>query len=162
MKVKKDMGRPAKAVATKTAKISKDETEQRLQIEDQLRGDTDKLVPPLYLTEKQIEIFNYILTELETAKVLGNLDLFALSQLSICVDRMQQIEDQINQNMDLILESKLMSARDRYARDFIRLCNEFCMSPQSRAKLSISTVKPGQEKKKTLMELLNEDDDEEE
>ena len=154
------MARPAKAIAAKTAKISKDETEQRLQIEDQLRGKSDKLIPPLYLTESQVEIFNYVLTELDEAKVLGNLDLFALSQLAICVDRIQQIEKQINENTDLILENKFMQSRDRYARDFIRLCNEFCMSPQSRAKLSISTVKPGQEKKKTLMDLLNEDDGE--
>lgn len=156
------MGRPAKAVAAKTAKISRDETEQRLQIEDKLRGGTDKLVPPLYLTDAQVEIFNYVLAELDEAKILGNLDLFALSQLSICVDRMQQLEKQINENIDLLLESKLMQAREKYSRDFLRLCNEFCMSPQSRAKLSISTVKPGQEKKKTLMELLNEDDEEDE
>lgn len=154
------MGRPAKAVATKTAKISKDETEQRLQIEDNLRGKADKLIPPLYLTDSQVEIFNYVLTELDEAKVLGNLDLFALSQLSICVDRMQQIEKSVNENPEIMIDTKLMQTRDRYARDFLRLCNEFCMSPQSRAKLSISTVKPGQEKKKTLMELLNEDDEE--
>ena len=155
------MPRPAKAIAAKTAKISKDETEQRLQIEDNLRGKSDKLIPPLYLTDSQVEIFNYVLAELEEAKVLGNLDLFALSQLSICVDRMQQIERQVNEDPECMTDSKLMQTRDRYARDFLRLCNEFCMSPQSRAKLSISTVKPGQEKKKTLMELLNEDDDEE-
>ena len=155
------MPRPAKAIAAKTAKISKDETEQRLQIEDNLRGKSDKLIPPLYLTDSQVEIFNYVLAELEEAKVLGNLDLFALSQLSICVDRMQQIERQVNENPECMTDSKLMQTRDRYARDFLRLCNEFCMSPQSRAKLSISTVKPGQEKKKTLMELLNEDDDDE-
>ena len=155
------MARPAKAIAAKTAKISKDETEQRLQIEDQLRGRSDKLLPPLYLTDEQVEIFNYILEELNEAKVLGNLDLFALSQLSICVDRMQEIEKEINENKTMLLDKTLMQTRDRYARDFIRLCNEFCMSPQSRAKLSISTVKPGQEKKKTLMELLNEDDEEE-
>lgn len=155
------MGRPAKAIAAKTAKISKDETEQRLQIEDNLRGKADKLIPPLYLTDSQVEIFNYILSELEEAKVLGNLDLFSLSQLSICVDRMQQIEKEVNENPSAMIDTKLMQTRDRYARDFLRLCNEFCMSPQARAKLSISTVKPGQEKKKTLMELLNEDDDEE-
>jgi P27 family predicted phage terminase small subunit len=155
------MARPAKAIAAKTAKISKDETEQRLQIEDQLRGRSDKLLPPLYLTDEQVEIFNYVLEELNEAKVLGNLDLFALSQLSICVDRMQEIEKEINENKTMLLDKTLMQTRDRYARDFIRLCNEFCMSPQSRAKLSISTVKPGQEKKKTLMELLNEDDEEE-
>ena len=155
------MARPAKAVATKTAKISREETEQRLQIEDQLRGKTDKLLPPLYLTEDQVAIFNYVLEELDEAKVLGNLDLFSLSQLAICVDRMQKIEDQINQNPRDMIDKNLMTTRDRYSRDFLRLINEFCMSPQSRAKLSISTVKPGQEKKKTLMDILNEDDEDE-
>lgn len=155
------MARPAKAIAAKTAKISKEETEQRLQVEDQLRGDTDKLVPPLYLTPDQIEIFNYVLNELETAKVLGNLDLFSLSQLAICTDRMQKIEKQVNDDPTALINTKLMQTRDRYARDFLRLINEFCMSPQARAKLSISTVKPGQDKKKTLMDILNEDEDEE-
>lgn len=154
------MGRPAKALATKTGAITKEEERQRAAAEDSLRGKSDKLVPPLYLTDSQVEIFNYVLSELDEAKVLGNLDLFALSQLSICVDRMQQIEKQVNENPSIMIDSKLMQTRDRYARDFLRLCNEFCMSPQSRAKLSISTVKPGQEKKKTLMELLNEDDEE--
>ena len=155
------MARPAKAVAAKTAKISKEETEQRLQIEDQLRGKTDKLLPPLYLTEDQVNIFNYVLEELDEAKVLGNLDLFSLSQLAICVDRMQKIEDEINQDPVRMVDKNLMTTRDRYARDFLRLCNEFCMSPQSRAKLSISTIKPGQEKKKTLMDILNEEDEDE-
>ena len=155
------MARPAKAIASKTGKIGKEEIEQRQQVEDNLRASADKLVPPDYLTESQVNVFNYVLSELEEAKVLGNLDLFALSQLSICVDRMQQIEQQVNENPDYLIDSKLMQTRDRYARDFLRLCNEFCMSPQSRAKLSISTVKAGQEKKKTLIELINEDDEDE-
>ena len=155
------MGRPAKAIATKTGAITKEEQTQRLESEENLRGGADKLVPPDYLTESQVGVFNYVLSELEEAKVLGNLDLFALSQLSICVDRMQQIEQQVNENPDYLIDSKLMQTRDRYARDFLRLCNEFCMSPQSRAKLSISTVKAGKEKKKTLIELINEDDEDE-
>ena len=154
------MARPAKAIATKTGIITKEEEKQRQETEDRLRGNADKLVPPLYLTSEQVEIFNYILTELEEAKILGNLDLFALSQLSICVDRMQEIERMVNEDKNYLADNKMMQTRDRYARDFLRLCNEFCMSPQSRAKLSISTIKPGQEKKKTLMELLNEDEDE--
>ena len=156
------MARPAKAIATKTGVITKEEEKQRLETEGILRGNADKLVPPPYLTESQVEIFNYVLTELEESKILGNLDVFALSQLSVCVDRMRKIEDQVNHDPALLFDTKLMQTRDRYARDFLRLCNEFCMSPQSRAKLSISTVKPGQEKKKTLMELLNEDEEDEE
>ena len=154
------MARPAKAIATKTGKIGAEEQQQRLQIEGELRGKRDKLVPPLYLTEDQMQIFNYIMEELEIADILGNLDLFVLSQTAICVDRVQKLEKQINDNPDLIRNNAFMAGKDKYSKDFFRCCNELCLSPQSRAKLSIATVKPGTEKKKTIMELLNEDDDE--
>lgn len=155
------MARPAKAVATKTGKIGTEEQQQRLQIESKLKGGREKLVPPLYLTDDQMKIFNYIMTELEEADILGNLDLFVLSQTAICVDRVQKLEKQINDNPDLIRNNAFMAGKDKYSKDFFRCCNELCLSPQSRAKLSVSTVKPGTEKKKTIMDLLNEDEDDE-
>lgn len=155
------MARPAKAIATKTGKIGAEEEKQRLLVENTLKGKKDKLVPPLYLTADQMAIFNYIMEELETADILGNLDLYILSQTAICVDRMQKLEAEVNEHPELIRNNAFMAGKDKYSKDFIRLCGELCMSPQSRAKLSISTVKPGAEKKKTIMDLLNEDDDDE-
>lgn len=155
------MARPAKAVATKTGKIGNEEQQQRLQIESKLKGGKEKLVPPLYLTDDQMQIFNYIMDELEEANILGNLDLFVLSQTAICVDRVQKLEKEINDNPDLIRNNAFMAGKDKYSKDFFRCCNELCLSPQSRAKLSISTIKPGAEKKKTIMDLLNEDDGDE-
>ena len=155
------MARPAKAVATKSGKIGNEEQQKRLQSESKLKGSREKLVPPLYLTDDQMQIFNYIMDELEEANILGNLDLFVLSQTAICVDRVQKLEKEINDNPDLIRNNAFMAGKDKYSKDFFRCCNELCLSPQSRAKLSISTVKPGAEKKKTIMDLLNEDDDDE-
>ena len=155
------MARPAKAVATKTGKIGNEEQQKRLQIENKLKGGREKLVPPPYLTDDQVRIFNYIMTELEESDILGNLDLFVLSQTAICVDRVQKLEKDINDDPDLIRNNAFMAGKDKYSKDFFRCCNELCLSPQSRAKLSISTVKPGAEKKKTIMDLLNEEDDDE-
>ncbi len=151
------MARPAKTIAAKTGKISKGETDQRLAIEDKLRGGSDKLLPPMYLTEDQMEIFNYIMGELSDANILGNLDLYILSQTAICVDRIQKLEKKINDDPELISCNAFMSGKDKYSKDFFRCCNELCLSPQARAKLSIATISPGEEKKKTLMEILNDD-----
>lgn len=155
------MARPAKAVATKTGKIGNEEQQKRLQIESKLKGGREKLVPPLYLTDDQMQIFNYIMDELEESNILGNLDLFVLSQTAICVDRVQKLEKEINDNPDLIRNNAFMAGKDKYSKDFFRCCNELCLSPQSRAKLSIATVKPGAEKKKAIMDLLNGEDDDE-
>ena len=80
------MARPAKSARVKTGTITKEEETQRIELEDRLRGKNDKLVPPLYLTESQMWIFNYIMGELQEAAILGNLDLFILAQTAIAVD----------------------------------------------------------------------------
>ena len=63
------IARPAKSTRVKTGTITKEEEAQRLELEDKLRGKNDKLVPPLYLTESQMGIFNYIMAELPTSWV---------------------------------------------------------------------------------------------
>lgn len=153
------MSRPAKSVRTKTGTITKEEETQRIEIEDKLKGKRDKLVPPLYLTESQMGIFNYIMAELQEADILGNLDLFILAQTAIAVDRLQELDRQANDKKELIFENSYRQARAEASKEYFRCCNELCLSPQSRAKLSVAKVKLG-EKKKTIMDLINEDDDE--
>lgn len=154
------MARPAKSAKTKTGTITKEEEAQRIEIEDKLRGRNDKLVPPLYLTESQMAIFNYIMEELQEADILGNLDLFILAQTAIAVDRIQELDRKANDNKDILFDNSFRQARSEASKEYFRCCNELCLSPQSRAKLSIAKVKPG-EKKKTIMDLINEDDENE-
>ena len=61
--------------------------------------------------------------------------------------------------LDVKLIINLKSARDMYSKDFFRCCNELSLSPQARAKLSISAPPP---KKKTLMDILSEEDNDDE
>ena len=111
------MARPAKTVKAKTGTITKEEEAQRLQIEDKLRGKNDKLVPPLYLTESQMAIFNYIMEELQEADILGNLDLFILAQTAIAVDRLQELDQQANQNKDRLFENAFRQARAEASKE---------------------------------------------
>ena len=100
------MARPAKSARVKTGTITKEEEAQRLELEDKLRGKNDKLVPPLYLTESQMEIFNYIMAELQEADILGNLDLFILAQtLLLTVSRSWIGRPTIRRNCSLRIPS---------------------------------------------------------
>ncbi|MGL6197811.1 MAG: P27 family phage terminase small subunit [Lachnospiraceae bacterium] len=115
--------------------------------------------PPEYLTSKQESIFGYLIEQLDESKMLGNLDLFILSQAAITIDRLEKLNRKANEEPDCIYETAFRQANTEAMKDFFRCCNELCLSPQSRAKLSISAAK-GTETKKTLMDILNEDDDE--
>lgn len=155
------MPRPAKAIATKTGDLLKEETKQRTEVEKKLKGKNDKLKPPLFLSKNQKKIFKFIQNELKESGILGNLDIYIMSQTAICIDRLQSCEKRINEHPEYLLDATFMASKDKYTKDFFRCCNELSLSPQSRAKFAIANVNAKKEEKNPLLTLLEdgEDDD---
>lgn len=164
------MARPAKAIDTNSMKMSKEERKEREENEKKLRGQNNNIKPFTYLNKRQKAIFKDILNNLNK-DILSNLDTYLLNQTAITIERLESIEKEINNASRITddsgkikdkLDSKtiinLKSVRDMYSKDFFRCCNELSLSPQARAKLSINTTPP---KKKSLMDILNEDDENE-
>lgn len=156
------MSRPAKAIDTNSMKMSKEERKQREETEKNLRGANDKIRVQKFLTKRQKQIFKYMLQNLNK-DILSNLDVYLLNQTAITIERLESIEKKINENssdgLDVQTAVNLKSLRDMYSKDFFRCCNELSLSPQARAKLSISAPPP---KKKTLMDILGEEESEDE
>ncbi len=165
------MARPAKAIDTNSQKMSKQERKTREEAEKKLRGDNGNIKPFSYLNKRQKAIFKDILANLNS-EILSNLDTYLLNQTAITIERLESLEKEINSastiidengkkkdKLDVSMITSLKSVRDMYSKDFFRCCNELSLSPQARAKLSINTQPP---KKKTLMDILSEDDDNDE
>ena len=110
------MARPSKAVEVMSKHLTKEEIKIR--------------------SENQEKLFNFIIDELKASNILSNLDRFILTKCVIAIDRLQYIENIINKNVNAMLNKDLMSTKDKYDKDFFRCCNELCLSPQSRAKIS--------------------------
>lgn len=156
------MARPAKAIDTNSMKMSKEERKQREETEKNLRGSNENIKAHKYLTKRQKQIFKYMMQNLNK-DILSNLDVYLLNQTAITIERLECIEKKINESsseeLDVQTAVNLKSLRDMYSKDFFRCCNELSLSPQARAKLSISA--PPQ-KKKTLMDILGEEESEDE
>lgn len=129
------MGRPAKAISTSSGKIGKEKMQERLEQETKLKGKSDKIKPPTYLSFKQKKIFKYIVAELEASGILSNLDIYMLTTCCIAIDRLQGIEALINEDIEKLMDSKLMASKDKYTKDLFRCASELSLSPQARAKL---------------------------
>lgn len=152
------MGRPAKSVNSLQKNLTQAEKSAREEMEKNLRGKSNKLKPPAYLTKPQKKIFKYIISELDESKLLGNLDVFILAKTAVTIDQLQTFDRQSNENTSLLLDVPFRMGRAEATKDFFRCCNELCLSPQSRAKLSISALK-NEGEPKTLLDLINEDDE---
>ena len=148
------IARPTKSATARTGHMTKEEIRNRQEQEQQLRGQTDKLKPSSHLNARQKKIFNYIVDQLEAANILGNLDIYIMDQTAIAIERLQQIEKQINDNINCLLDKNLMSAKDKYTKEFFRCCNELSLSPQSRAKLGNVKIEKEKEQADPLLKAL--------
>ena len=152
------MARPSKPVSAKTAHDTKAEQAARIARETELKGDTDKIEPSEALNESQMAMFDFIVSQLEGAATLGNLDVPLLTQAACVFDRMNQYETMLRDDPSLMLDSKFMANQDRAAKQSFRYFNELGMSPQARAKMAIATVKDSGAAPKTIMDVLADDE----
>lgn len=148
------MARPSKSVKTMSKNLTKEELQSRLEVEEKLKGDADKISPPDYLNEEQAAIFRYIVDELQASELLGNLDVYVLATCVIAIERLQHIETLINEDFKNILNKQLMTAKDKYTRDLFRCTNELSLSPQARAKLGNIKVEKTQKENDPLLKVL--------
>ena len=148
------MARPAKSIAVSARNNTKEDIALRTEIETQLKGDS---VPecPDWLTEGQAEIFDVIVKHCVAAGILSSVDDIALAQFCVAVDRMRTIEMMVNRNVNCLFDSKLMSTRTGYERTMWRGCNEFCLSPQARAKIGSLAVGKAKDAADPLAEALS-------
>lgn len=149
------MARPAKPVSVQQAAMTKEEISERQEMEEKLKK-KGRLIPPKYLSKEQKKIFKFIVDNLKEADILGKLDIPIIAQTAICIDRLQTIEEKINEDTRLLMDGKIMAAKDKYTKDFFRCCNELCLSPQARAKMALSAYKSKEEQSDPIGDLLAE------
>lgn len=153
------MARPSKSVKTMSKNLTKEEIDARTKVEEQLRGEVDNISPPNYLNSSQKKIFNYIVDELQASGILGNLDVYILSDCAFAIDQLEQIKKDINKAPKLKYDKAVKGARESFQNTFFRCCNELSLSPQSRAKLGNINFEQKMREDDPLLQVLAGDGD---
>lgn len=148
------MSRPCKNISAMSKHLTKEEIEGRQAIEDKLKGSDDKLKPPSYLNSNQKKIFKNIVNELRASGILSNLDNYILTTAAIAIDRLQEIEKLINEDIKNLYNKDLMSSKDKYTKDLFRCCSELSLSPQSRAKFANINIQKGKDEEDPVKKVL--------
>lgn len=148
------MARPAKAVDTTSKHLTKEEYEIRKTTEEKLKGNANRIKAPSFLNTQQKKIFKVIVEELKGANILGNVDIYVLSTCSIAINRIQDIEQMINNDIELLQNKELMGAKDKYTKDFFRCCTELSLSPASRAKLGTINLQKKQDEEDPVIKAM--------
>lgn len=155
------MARPTKSVATRTGHMSKKDIDARLEYETKLKGDTDKIRPPSFLTFPQRKIFKGLIEYLMPAGLLGNIDVHIVAQAAVTINRVQECERIINETGLVDAEGNInpqVKIKSGYMSEFFRICNELCLSPQARAKLANINATAEAEKVDPLLSIIRGND----
>lgn len=150
------MARPCKSAKLLTeCSQRKDEIEHRVKVEETLRGEPNDLTPPEHLTDEQAEIFSQVVGVLEKAKILGAADTFLLERFAVVIQRLRWIDGRINDDPELLANKTLLQARKELMADFLKICTELSLSPQSRAKIGNLSLQAEQAKQDPLLKVLS-------
>lgn len=154
------MGRPAKSVDVQSGVMTNQAKQERQETEKKLQGSSaPKVRPSFAITKEQKKIFNKIKGLFEDAELLGELDCYVLTEGAVIIDRLHEIDRQINEDPQLLFDRDVCNTRKEYMQNFFRVCNELSLSPQARAKMGIIAAGKGAQKKDPIMAIFGEDED---
>lgn len=152
------MGRPAAICGTAKGHYTKNELAIREEMEENLKGRSDRLEAPAYLSEDQKEIFDYIVSEMEESGLFGNLDVYYLTQFAICTDRLAELEMRQNISEEERFSKVYITARNTYSKDFHKCAVELGLSPQARGKISGLAAQKKEQDKNPILDIIGDVD----
>ena len=154
-----------KPVALKKGTISKDEYNKRLKAEETLKGDNSiSNKPPSYLCANGKKIYKNIVESLPD-NFLNNTDEYVVAIVSDSLAKMQESQKLIKRDGLLVEytnssgatntdQNKAILIYQKYNDIFKKYIGEIGLSPQSRSKLAMISLKDDKEQQDPLLKLL--------
>ena len=151
------MGTPAKPAKMASGHNTQADIKARKALDKKLIGNQD-IQCPEDLTPPQRDIFNAVVEHFLDANIVAAIDAMTLAIFAIALDRLMEIEREINLGHLDPFDSKVTATRAKYESTVWKGCNEFCLSPQARAKLGSVMTTKRKEAADPLMEAMAGDD----
>ena len=152
------MPQAVKAVKVKAGKIGAENAKARQYLEETVSGVGEAPAAPDYLTPAQKAVYNNIVDGLKESGILGRLDVYPLESVSVAIVAVREINKMIEDNPDLLFDTRIIGTRAKYQTEFWRGCNELCLSPQARAKLGAVAANAIKKQEDPLIKALSMDD----
>lgn len=146
-----------KAVSAKATRkhLTKAEKDTRLAVENAFIDDAE-IEAPDYLTDMQLKAFKFIEKALRDAKVLSKLDTQTITQAAVAICMLHHSNKYIADNPIASIDKDFVATQEKLVRTYLKLCDELCLSPQSRAKLGVLVASQKKEEVDPLLNVLQE------
>ncbi|HBE9438114.1 P27 family phage terminase, small subunit [Clostridioides difficile] len=149
------MARPTKPTETCIRARTEEEIQARKEQEEKLKGSSDKIKPPTYLSKNANKIFKGVVKELEVPNILGNVDIYLLEQFSNTYVNYRNAQVDYDKEIDFDRKRKLEKSIKTFSDPLPRLYNELGLSPSSRVKLGTMNIKKDEDEKDIVLQYMD-------
>lgn len=126
----------------------------RLKAESSVKLAADKIKPVRGMTRTQKKIFKTLVDHYLKTGILSNLDVDTISQAAITIDRLHEIDTNINQDPNYLLNKDIMAIKDQLFKQYMKCCAELYLSPAARAKLGTLAAQNQKDEQDPLIKVL--------
>lgn len=165
------MGRNRKPIALidlDTAKISKEELENRKQAEELLKGSNDRVeVIPDWLCDLGKKEYTNLVNDLKSSDILTNVDIPIVAIVADAIAKMHQLNEVLkiegmfitklsDRGSENVVEHPATKLYKQYNAIYKQYLAELGLSPSSRAKLGVLNQQAREEEQDPLLKILSE------
>lgn len=162
------MARPRKSTASLQGTLTKEQMEERVELENRLKGNADNLIPPdfIHLDEIALTKFNELVEQLTEVDVIANVDTDLLAVYAdswskyIKATKMLAMQSMVEEQENKLgavtkVQNPYIKIQQSYSQQLIKLASLFGLSPVDRSKIAHLNPSDKNEKEDPLMTLLS-------
>ena len=86
--------------------------------------------------------------------MLSRLDTQTIIQACVAVDMLNTSNKKVSRKPSLAIDREFVGTQEKLVRTYLKLCDELCLSPQSRAKLGVLVANQKEEETDPLLNVL--------
>ncbi len=132
---------------------TKTEKAIRLAVENRFRGDRYDETVPEEFDDEETRAYLWLCEVLRPADVLGEPDRHTMKLAAITIARLERLDQMAREDPDLLLNKFYNGARNGYISQYLKFCQQLCLSPGARAKVG-SLVKNQKAAEDPLIKVL--------
>lgn len=156
-----------KPVALATGHRTKEEIQQRIENEERLKGNSNKVhIAPSWLCKDGKKEYRKLVKDLDSSDILTNVDIPVVAIIADAYAKMAQANDILksegmfikktsDRGAENLVEHPAMKVYRQYNTIYKQYLAEIGLSPSSRAKLSVINANAEDEKNDPLLAILN-------
>lgn len=162
------MARPRKSTASLQGAYTEEAMQERLELENRLKGKSDNLVAPdiVQLDEVALNKFNQLVKDLTEVDVIANVDVDLLAIYAsswsgyIKATKMLMMQSMVEEQENKLgaitkIQNPYIKIQQQYSDKLIKLASLFGLSPADRSKIAHLQPSDKNEKVDPLLELLS-------